>query len=332
MCYHISRIFFLEVNNKMLETFLATLDPLMMLFICIIIGFIARKTNLIPETSDKTISTLENYVFSPALILVNFMSYCTLDSLKKESYLFLYGAGVIFFAFIVAKLLAPLLSKKATPERGVFEYSLTFGNFGFFGNAVVPAILGAVDPRFLYKYLLFCVPLYFLCYSWGFIVLVPSDKKQNPLKRLINPMMISVFVGAILGLIGATNFMPKFIMDTLNSLKACMGPLAMILAGFVIGGFDIVKLLKNKKVYIATALRLIILPIVFVAILILIKAPKDIVLLSFFAFSAPLGLNTIVFPAAYGGDTRLGGSMALVSHTLCVITIPILYSFLQLFI
>ncbi len=316
----------------MLEIFLATLNPLMMLFICMIIGFIARKTKLIPDSSSKTISTLENFVFTPALVIFNFMNYCTVDSIKEESTIILYGLGATVVAFIIAKLLAPLLSKKRAPERGVFEYSLTFGNFGFFGNAVVPAILGAADPRILYKYLLFCIPLNILCNSWGFLVLTPSDKTRNPLKKLINPILISVLIGAFLGLINAKEIMPQFITDTLSTLKACMGPLAMVLAGFVIGSFDIKELLKNKKVYITTALRLIVLPSLFVAFLIIINAPKDILLLAFFAFSSPIGLNTIVFPAAYGGDTRLGGSMALVSHTLCIITIPILFAILQLFI
>ena len=39
----------------------------------------------------------------------------------------------------------------------------------------------------------------------------------------------------------------------------------------------------------------------------------------------PLGLNTIVIPAAYGGDTSTGASCALISSTLAVITIPVLF-------
>ena len=40
----------------------------------------------------------------------------------------------------------------------------------------------------------------------------------------------------------------------------------------------------------------------------------------------PLGLNTVVFPAAYGGDTTPGAGMALVSHLILVITIPVMFS------
>ena len=39
-------------------------------------------------------------------------------------------------------------------------------------------------------------------------------------------------------------------------------------------------------------------------------------------------MNTIVFPEAYGGDASIGASMTLISHVLCVITIPIMYALL----
>ena len=43
-------------------------------------------------------------------------------------------------------------------------------------------------------------------------------------------------------------------------------------------------------------------------------------------------LNTVVFPAAYGGDPTIGAAMATVSHTLCVASIPLMYSLLTLLI
>ena len=39
-----------------------------------------------------------------------------------------------------------------------------------------------------------------------------------------------------------------------------------------------------------------------------------------------LGLNTVVFPEAYGGEPQTGASMTMISHTLCVLSIPLLYA------
>ena len=85
-----------------------------------------------------------------------------------------------------------------------------------------------------------------------------------------------------------------------------MSPLAMLLTGFVIGGYSLKTLASDKKVYLASVIRLIILPSVFMAVLLLLKTDKDIIRVALCATAMPLGLNTVVFPAAYGGDTTPG--------------------------
>ncbi|MBO5955686.1 MAG: hypothetical protein J6Q10_02670, partial [Clostridia bacterium] len=77
--------------------------------------------------------------------------------------------------------------------------------------------------------------------------------------------------------------------------------------------------------YIATILRLIILPAIIMLALKGIGANDEMMILALIAFATPLGLNTIVYPAAYGGETETGASMTMISHTLSVITIPLMY-------
>jgi len=48
--------------------------------------------------------------------------------------------------------------------------------------------------------------------------------------------------------------------------------------------------------------------------------------LVFNTFYKYLGLNTVVFPAAYDGDTTPGASMALISHVMSIITIPVMFA------
>jgi predicted permease len=104
----------------------------------------------------------------------------------------------------------------------------------------------------------------------------------------------------------------------------------MILTGFVIGGYSIKGLLGDKKVYIATGLRLFVLPALIVGFLKLIGASDLALTMALFAYATPLGLNTVIFPAAYGGDTKPGAAMAMISHTVCVLTIPLMYVLLNL--
>lgn len=310
----------------MFTVFSATLSPMLVMFLCMIIGFVLNKKKIVPENTATVLSKLENFVIVPALIINTFMRYCTVASVKSQYSLILY----CLLAFVIALCVSIPLSKLFTNDeykRNIYKYALTFGNFSFMGNAIVPAILG---EETLYYYMLYILPLNIAVYTWGVVILVPKGKNNNSvLKSLLNPIFISVIVGAVLGLTGLSNYIPGFLTSTISNLAACMGPLAMVLTGFVIGDYNVLSLLKNGRVYVATGLRLIILPSLFLAILYFLGADNLTLTLTLFAFGTPLGLNTVVFPAAYGGDTKTGASMAMISHTLCVITIPVMYAILS---
>ena len=104
----------------------------------------------------------------------------------------------------------------------------------------------------------------------------------------------------------------------------------MILAGFVIGGYRLSSLFKDVKVYFLVALRLVILPAALVGVLLLLKADQWAVFFSLIAFATPVGMNTIVYPSAYGGDPKTGASMVVISNTLAVLTIPLLFLLFQI--
>lgn len=313
----------------MLDIFLATLSPMLMMFCCMVVGFVLNKKKLCPENTATVLSKLETYVLAPALTLNTFSQYCTVQSLSEQYKMILYCLLALAIAIILAFLLTPLFSKKGY-GRAIYRYALTFGNFGFMGNAIVPAIFG---QERLYDYMLFTLPLSLAVYTWGIASLIPkTQERQNPLKNLLNPSVFAVVIGAILGLTGVTAYLPDFVGSTLTGLGNCMGPIAMVLTGFIIGNYSFRQLLTDKKVYIASALRLFLLPALFILLLNWLGADDNTLVMCLFGFATPLGLNTVIFPAAYGGDTATGAAMAMVSHTVCVVTIPIMYVLLSVFI
>lgn len=311
------------------NVFLATLSPMLVMFSCMVIGFILNKKKLCPENTTAVLSKLETYALAPALTIGTFSKYCTVASLSEQYKMIVYCLIALGIAIVISCLLTPLFTGKGY-NRNVYRYALTFGNFGFMGNAIMPAIFG---DEALYSYMLFTLPLSLAVYTWGIASLIPKGEgKQNPLKNLLNPSVFAVIIGAILGLTGASAYVPAFVTSTLSGLGSCMGPIAMVLTGFLIGNYSFKSLLSVKRIYIAAVLRLFILPALFVLLLKLIGADNTSLIMCLFAFATPLGLNTVVFPAAYGGDTTTGASMAMISHTVCVITIPIMYALLNTFI
>lgn len=309
----------------MLETFIATLNPMLVMFTCILIGFALRKTKVAPENTGTVLSKVENFVFMPAQVAVTFMTYCTVESLSANYRYTLYSILCIAVSMLMGVPLSNVFSRDGK-NRGVYRYALVFANFGFLGNSLVPQMLG---QEYLYPYLLFTLPINFWAYLWGMGQMVPAEgEKTNPFKRLLTPVIVGLFVGAVLGLTGIAKRLPAFLISTMNNLSACMGPTAMILTGFIVGGYDVKEMLSNKKVYVMTFLRNLVLPTIVLAVLWLCGGDLSVMTMALVAFGAALGMNTVVIPAAYGRDTKPGAAMTMISHICAVVTIPLMYALL----
>ena len=313
----------------MVETFLATLNPMLVMFTCILIGFVLRRTGLIPENTGTVLSKVENYIFMPAQVAVTFMTHCTVASISENYRFILYSIVCIAVSMLMGVPLSNLFSRDRK-NRGIYRYALVFANFGFLGNALVPQMLG---EEYLYPYLLFTLPINTWAFAWGMNQMVPPEgERVSPLKRLVNPVIIGLFSGAVLGLTGAARWIPSFVTTTLNHFSGCMGPVAMVLTGCIIGGYDVKEMLRDKKVYAMTALRLTVLPAIVLTVLYLLGADLAVMTMALVAFGAALGLNSVVIPAAYGRDTKPGASMAMISHVCAVVSIPLMYALLTLLV
>ena len=298
---------------------------MLVMFSCILIGFVLRKIRLVPDNTGTVLSKVENFIFMPAQVMSTFMAYCTVESLSANYRYSLYSVLCIAVSMAMGVPLSNFFSRDGK-NRGVYRYALVFANFGFLGNSLVPQMLG---QEYLYPYLLFTLPINTWAYLWGMNQMIPAEgDRGNPLKRLLNPVIVSLFAGAIMGLTGIAKMLPQFVTDLLGNLSACMGPVAMLLTGFIIGGFDVKQLLSDKKVYAMTALRLTLLPAVLLAVVWLCGGDLPVLTMVLVAFGAALGLNSVVIPAAYGRDTRPGASMAMISHVAAVISLPVMYALL----
>ena len=304
-----------------MQVFTATLNQMLVLFIFMALGFFLNKKRLLPLDDSVVLSKLETYAFVPCLVFSVFYKYCTVENFKQKWTYMLYGAAVMAVSMPIGIVLAKLFAKDGYLKK-IYTYSFAVANFSFMGNAVV---LGVFGEKVLFDYMIFTLPLNLYVYSIGTASLTPTEKGGKlSVKTFVNPIFIALILGAVCGLLSVP--LPKFITTAISSAGACMSPLAMLLTGFVIGEYSLKTLASDKKVYLASVIRLIILPSAFMAVLLLLKTDKDIISVALCATAMPLGLNTVVFPAAYGGDTTPGAGMALVSHLISGITIPVMFS------
>ena len=302
-----------------MEVFKLTLGQMLELFLFMLIGFILKRKNIFNDEAGLLLSKLETLIFMPAMIISSFAANCTWETLTGNANLILYSIGTIVLTTLLATPVSRLFSRDPL-ERNCYKYSLVVPNSGYVGNAVVLGVLGS---SYLFKFMVYCIPVNFFVYTIGVRWLMHADMRKFSFRSLLNPIFISVLIGMVLGLLKVQ--MPAFLSATISAASACMAPIAMMVTGFIIGEYDLKKLFKVKKVYILSAARLLIIPLLFYFGLKLFHAPEALLAIIVAYMAMPLGMNTILLPAASGGDTTAGASMALISNLLAIATIPLIF-------
>ena len=307
-----------------MSVFATTLNQIAFLFGFIIIGYILVKIKVLPENSAKVLSKLENTIFIPALVMGTFIENFTIERIgaawKLLSVSFIIACVAIPFAILVSKLVT-----KDKYIQKIYTYGLSFSNFGFMGNAVVKSLF----PDVFFEYLIFTLPLWILIYIWGVprLLIADSGKKhtfRESLKSFVNPIFIAMLIGMVIGLLNIE--LPEWTLSLINVSGDCMSPIAMILTGVVVSSISPKKTFTNVRIYIVSVIRLIIMPVLFIAVTSFFETSEVTYICALCSLAMPLGLNTIVIPSALGKDTTIAAGMTVVSHLLSCITIPLIFS------
>ncbi len=308
------------------------LNQMAFLFALIILGYLLTKLKVVPTNSEVVLSKLENYLFIPALVLGTFISNFTVEKLQSSGLLMVGSLVLLIIVIPISGLLVRLCTKDGYLQN-IFLYGLCFSNFSFMGNAIVSALF----PDIFLEYIIFTLVLWAMIYIWGVPSLLVKSEEQSGgilarLKSFLNPMFICTVIGIIIGLTGIK--LPSFVDGLITSVGNCMSPMAMLITGMTIAKIDLKAVLKVKSTYVVTVIRLIVYPLLFIGVYFILRLcgvtlDRTFVVCAVASLAMPLGLNTIVIPSAYGLDTTAASGMALVSHTLSIITIPLIFNLLE---
>ena len=293
-------------------------EQMILLFAFIMFGWIFGKAGIVKAEHSKILSVLCVYLFLPCTSIKAFSSNFSIENLKKYYPLLGVSLIILTFLFVVALFCSKLLSKNAY-MRNVMLYTLVIPNYGYMGYALAEGIYGTGT---LLDMIIYAIPFSIFTYTVGYFLLTGG---KISFKRLLNPPLISVVVGIIIGLFGIT--FPDVVNTFIDKAASCMAPTSMLLAGITISEFKTKELVTDKKIYIVSFLRLLVIPL---GLLLLFGKllDADVIRVVVLLCAMPCGLNTIVFPKLVGEDCTVGAKLAFVSNILALGTIPFVLHFI----
>lgn len=142
--------------------------------------------------------------------------------------------------------------------------------------------------------MIFFLPVSIYTYTYGYSILT---KRPISLKKLTNPILVSMIVGMIAGLV-----LPYINLPAEGS--ALRIPVSVISS-------------------VVTALRLLIIPIAIRGALWLVGIRGSVLTNVLLYTAMPCGMNTVVFPRLIGEKCDIGASLALLSNLFACVTIPV---------
>ena len=307
---------------QFLNNFYTVFVQVLILFIFMGFGFVGEKKKLISTEGSKVISDIILYFVTPCLI-INSLNI-KFDSDKLSGLLI---CLVAFFVIQIASvLLVCLLFKKDHISTRVLRFAVVFSNVGYMGLPLQKAVLG--DEGVFYGSV--CVAA-FNVFVWTYgIICMSGDKKQLSVKKLIlNPGIIAVTIGIVLFLFSLK--LPLPISSAIGSMASLNTPLAMMVIGFNLARSNLLSALKDKRVYLVSFLRLVLVPIVSLFVLWALGLRGTLLVSVIIATSAPVAAATTVFSVKYGADTELSVKLVAFTTLLSIFTMSAIVALAQLF-
>jgi len=292
-------------------------SQVLVLFFIMLIGFIARKLDIITEAVSKKLSELLLKITSPLLVISSFQVSFSKDILASVITVFIFGMA--FHAF--SALLGHVLFKKYEDgKRKIMIVSTIYSNCGFMGFPILESLFGKIGILLGSVYL-----ATFYIFLWTNGVMVFTDKKKldkDTIKNtLLNPGMISVVIGLVLFLFSIE--LPYIPARTLELVGSMTVPLSMLIVGGNLTGVNFRELIKEPDLFYISGIRLVLLPLAAYAALKLFGFSGTLLTVCVLVTAMPVAAITNIFAEMYGGDVAFSSRIVAFSTLLSIITVPL---------
>lgn len=301
-------------------SFWDTLAEMLVLLFAMAAGFAANRLGILGGETDQKISRLLLCLTLPAMLVG---SVCTGDALPETSVVLgTLGVAVVFYALEFAFVLAvpPLLG--GTPgQRGVWRYTLAFPNVAFIGYPVVTALFG---PEALFYAVILVMPFNLMTFTLGPLLL--TGAKRFSLRQMLSPCVLASALALGLALLRLRP--PEIVGEALNFVGSITVPLSLLFVGSLLAGIPLGRMLASPRLWILTAVRLLVLPTVLCLLLRWMGTESLILGVAVIQMAMPAAMNGSLLCMEYGGDAECMAQITFVSTLASIVTIPILAAFL----
>jgi predicted permease len=302
----------------------AVFEKIAVMFIMMAIGFLLGKLKIITNDGNRVLSNISLFLVSP---LLSFISYQREFSASiAKNLLVTLGLTAVLYAVQIALVLLFIPKKRKGSE--IERMSLIFSNCGYIGIPLVQSVFGNDGIIFLTMNI---AVFYVLTWTLGVSLMTGKMSIKQTAKNLCTPAIFAVILGVIFFVFRID--LPDIIHEPLQSIGDMNTPLAMLIAGSTLAGTNILGCLRKWRIYLLSAVRLIILPVICLLCLFaftFIGVDRMVITIVLIAMACPSAVITTMFSHRFGGDSVYASEIFAVTTILSAATIPFIMWLLSL--
>ena len=233
------------------------LEQILLMAVLIALGYYLNKSGKIKREAENGIAELTIDIAFPALIFTNIIKDFDLDMLKE--YLIVPVSALVIT--IISILIIIIISKTLNYDRreqDEFAFVSVFSNNIFVGAPICLTLFGSQG---LILAILYDFGMQLILWTVGIWLLKDSGQnaESNFFANIFSPPIVGLLLGLIVVFSGLS--LPEAVTNITDSIGAITVPLAMIFIGLQLGKSTFSEVIRNKKIYLLSSLRLLVFPL-----------------------------------------------------------------------
>lgn len=295
---------------------------IIILFLIIGVGYYASKKGIIDEKMNKGLSDFIVRITLPLLILSSFKGNYSPDMMSTIIKILIFTVLIFIFSIIISNLLNIKISRG---KKSVAVFTGIFSNCGFIGFSILNIVYG--QKGILYASIFNLVYNLFV-WTFGIRIFVKKTDENILKKVLVNPNIISVFIGLILIVFSIS--IPSILESFCTAVGGMTTPLSMIVIGSILTQVEIKKIFKDLSLYYISLLRLLIIPLLIYLILTLLKVDSLVKSIIVISEAMPAATLCPILAQSYGGNVKYASQAVFITTLVSIITIPLVITLLNI--
>lgn len=297
----------------MLDNLLIVSQQVGILFCLMAIGFTIGKLKWLDRVAAGNLSTLLLYGVAPCMLVSSLQLPRTPELLTN-----LLWGGLFLAVQYGALILLSHLTFRRVPRQTqtVLRFSQVYANTFFMGMPLIQGIFGAQAGVFVIPAM-----VVFPLFQWTHAVSLMGGKFSLK-KALLNPGIIGIAVGLVFFLAQIT--LPEVIGTAFRYVGGMNTPLSMLIIGLQMSLADFKPLFTNKRVYQATAYRLLVGPAVSLLLLLPLSRwmDPDLVCTLLILSGTPVASVTSIMAQQFDQDATTAAQVVTMSTLFSMLTLP----------